>query len=104
MVIEAERAPRHLLFDVELLTHQRQVCHLLESRACEHAFVTSQGSLRRQFQHAFERGNALDAIAAAAKSMGGLSLWAAGGLLVFALAAGSAIAASPQSTPAACEF
>jgi hypothetical protein len=36
-------------------------------------FVTSQGSLRHQFQRALERGSALDAISAA-KAMGGLSL------------------------------
>jgi hypothetical protein len=41
--------------------------------ACEHAFVTSQGSLRHQFQRALERGSAVDAISAA-KAMGGLSL------------------------------
>jgi hypothetical protein len=35
--------------------------------------VTSQGSLRHQFQRALERGSALDAISAA-KAMGGLSL------------------------------
>jgi hypothetical protein len=35
--------------------------------------VTSQGSLRHQFQCALERGSALDAISAA-KAMGGLSL------------------------------
>jgi hypothetical protein len=40
---------------------------------CEHAFVTSQGSLRHQFQRALERGSAFDAISAA-KAMGGLSL------------------------------
>jgi hypothetical protein len=32
--------------------------------------VTSQGSVRHQFQRALERGNALDAISAA-KAMGG---------------------------------
>jgi hypothetical protein len=36
-------------------------------------FVTSQGSLRHQFQRALERGSALDAISAA-KAMGGLNL------------------------------
>jgi hypothetical protein len=35
--------------------------------------VTSQGSLRHQFQRALERGSAIDAISAA-KAMGGLSL------------------------------
>ena len=35
--------------------------------------MTSQGSLRHQFQRALERGSALDAISAA-KAMGGLSL------------------------------
>jgi hypothetical protein len=40
---------------------------------CEHAFVTSQGSLRHQFQRALERRSAVDAISAA-KAMGGLSL------------------------------
>jgi hypothetical protein len=40
---------------------------------CEHAFVTSQGTLRHQFQRALERGSPLDAISAA-KAMGGLSL------------------------------
>jgi hypothetical protein len=35
--------------------------------------VTSQGSLRHQFQRALERGSAVDAISAA-KAMGGLSL------------------------------
>jgi hypothetical protein len=40
---------------------------------CEHVFVTSQGSLRHQFQRALERGSAVDAISAA-KAMGGLTL------------------------------
>jgi len=43
--------------------------------------VTSQGSLRHQFQRALERGNAVDAISAA-KAMGGLSLGDALGLCV----------------------
>lgn len=41
--------------------------------SCEHLFVTSQGSLRHQFQRALERGAVTDAISAA-KAMGGLSL------------------------------
>jgi hypothetical protein len=40
---------------------------------CEHTFVTAQGSLRHQFQHALERGSVLDAISAG-KAMGRLSL------------------------------
>jgi hypothetical protein len=44
-----------------------------DHKSCEHAFVTSQWSLRHQFQHALERGSALDAISAA-RAMGGLSL------------------------------
>jgi hypothetical protein len=42
-------------------------------RVCEHTFVTSQGSLRHQFQRALERGSVLDAVAAA-RAMGTLSL------------------------------
>jgi hypothetical protein len=47
--------------------------HLANEELCEHVFVTSQGSLRRQFQRALERGSVLDATSAA-KAMGRLSL------------------------------
>jgi hypothetical protein len=39
---------------------------------CEHPFLTSQGSLRHQFQRALERGSVMDAISAA-KAMAGLA-------------------------------
>jgi hypothetical protein len=44
-----------------------------DARLWEHVFLTSQSSLRHQFQRALERGSVLDAISAA-KAMGSLSL------------------------------